>query len=548
MAADVDLPNQAKAIVELPADLREDMRQRGLGDLFFFNKAVLGYTDMTVSAHGHLCAFIQSNKKRFKRILMPRDHLKTSVVTIGGNLQKAVRDPNKRILIANESATNAERMLRGIRQHCESNRMFRALYGHVIPKDTRKVRWNDSELDFVRSAIFPEPTFDTIGMTGSVTSRHYSDMCFDDPISEEAVKSEKVMQDVISRMSAITSLLTDATKDEVWLVGTRWALHDVYSWFDKSYPESWVGKFSRSVITPEGDPIWPERFPLDVIAVKRAVMLEYKFSCLMMNAPRNADQQTLPVDQLRYWEFTSIAEDEIVLYDLDGQPVRRIMVDRLDITIAVDPAPAEKVSSDFNAVTVLGMTPEGQAIVLDTYIKRCDPLTLIDTLFTLNRRWRPRVVGIEAVAYQKMLKYFLVNEAEKRGEYINVRDLKGSTVGKSKDYRIKGLQPMIATGRLFVHKAQQVLIQQMSDYPLGEHDDAPDSLSMHAEMATWWYSSERVQQMKTAEQAALREMGRGTRLLGNPNTRRVDLMHDEEDDKDDWFNVKFANVQEVRFG
>ncbi len=540
---DVDLPHQSKTIVELPADLREDMRQRGLSDLFFFNKAVLGYVDMTVSAHGHLCAYIQGNKKRFKRILMPRDHLKTSVVTIGGNLQMAVRNPNGRILIANESATNAERMLRGIRQHCESNRIFRALYGSVIPKDTRKVRWNDSELDFVRSAIFPEPTFDTIGMTGSVTSRHYSHMCFDDPISEEAVKSEKIMHDVISRMTAITSLLTDATKDTVWLVGTRWAMHDVYSWFDKSYPEAWLGKFSRSVIDPEGNPIWPERFPMDVIAVKRQVMREYKFSCLMMNQPRNSEQQILPVDQLRYWEFSDATQDTVVLFDLDNEPTRLIPLHKLDITIAVDPAPSEKITSDFNAVTVLGMTPEGQAIVLETYIQRCDPLTLINKLFELNKRWRPRVVGIEGVAYQKMLKYFITNAAEERGEYINVRDLKGSSVGKNKDYRIKGLQPMIATGRLYVHKSQQVLIQQMSDYPLGEHDDGPDSLSMHAEIATWWYSSERVEKMKLAEKAAMKEITNRPRYATSPFSAL-----DEEDDKDDWFHSRFQNVQEVRLG
>jgi len=542
MDKDIDLPGQSKAIVELPADLREDMRQRGLGDLYYFDKAVLGYSDMTVGAHGHLCTFVQMNPKRFKRMLMPRDHLKTSVITIGGNLQMAVKNPNHRILIGNESATNSERMLRGIRQHCESNRMFRALYGHVIPKDTRKVRWNDSELDFVRQDIFPEPTFDTIGMTGSVTSRHYSHMCFDDPISEEAVKSEKVMYDVINRMKAITSLLTDATKDTVWLVGTRWALFDVYSWFDSSFPPEWLGKFSRSVITPTGDPIWLERFPLDLIALKRKIMGEYKFSCLMMNNPRNAEKQILPVDQIRYWEFGDAKQEQIVLYDLENLPVQIIATHKLDITICVDPAPAEKITSDFNAITVLGMTPEGQAIVLEAILTRCDPLALIDLLFDLQKRWRPRVVGIESVAYQKMLKYFVKNESTKRNEYINVVDLKGSTVGKSKDYRIKGLQPMIATGRLFLHKTQQSLIQQLSEYPLGEHDDGPDSLSMHAEIATWWYSNERVEQLKAAERAMAKEMTKQTKYLSSPFAKT----RDEEDEQEDlWFGNSFHNVEEV---
>ena len=543
MYQDTDLPNLSNAIVSLPLDLREDMRQKGLGDLYYLCRGVLGYKDVNISAHGHLCAFLNTNSKRFKRILMPRDHLKTSVITIGGNLQIALRNPNERILIANESSTNAERMLRGIKQQCESNRIFRALYGAVIPPDTRKVRWNDSELDFRRTEIFPEPTFDTIGMTGSVTSRHYSHMCFDDPISEEAVKSDKVMADVINRMSAITSLLTDATKDTVWLVGTRWAMHDVYSWFDKTFPDSWVGKFSRSVIDENGDPIWPERFPLDVIAVKRAAMLEYKFSCLMMNNPRNTENQILPVDQFRYWEWADAAQTMIVLFGLDNEPLKIVQLSKLDITVCVDPASSEKTTSDFNATTVLGMTPEGQAIVLDTKIRRYSPLDLMEDLFSIQERWRPRVIGIEGVAYQKMLKYFVDNEATRRGLYLPIRDLKGSTVGKSKDYRIKGLQPMIATGRLFVHRSQQLLIQQSSDYPLGEHDDGPDSLSMHAEVATWWYTSERVERMKQAEAAAIQAQRAPIKYLKS----RFALDEEEEDDPGP-ISRRLANTTEVTLG
>lgn len=545
MYKDVDLPNLSQTIVDLPTDMREDMRQKGLGNLYYLSKGILGYKDVNLRAHGHLCAFVNSNTKRFKRILMPRDHLKTSVITIGGNMQIALRNPNSRILIGNESATNAERMLRGIRQHCESNRVFRAVYGSIIPPDTRKVRWNDSELDFVRNEIFPEPTFDTIGMTGSVTSRHYSHMCFDDPISEEAVKSEKVMADVINRMSAITSLLTDATQDTVWLVGTRWAMYDVYSWFDKSFPEEWIGKFSRSVIDEFGNPIWPERFPLDVIAVKREVMREYKFSCLMMNNPRNSAEQILPIDQFRYWTWGDKEETVLVLHDMNNEPVELVQLSKLDVTVCVDPSSAEKITSDFNAVTVVGMTPKGQAIVLDTIIQRCTPLELMEKLFQLNERWKPRVIGIEGVAYQKMLKYFVQNEAERRGTYLPIRDLKGSTVGKSKDYRIKGLQPMISTGRLFVHRSQQLLIQQSSDYPLGQHDDGPDSLSMHAEVATWWYTTERVEKMKAAEKAAIAAMRAPTRYTSSPFGNMKD---EDEDDDPGPLARRLANTSEVTLG
>src|SRR5687768_7149794 len=163
---DQDLPILDATITQLPSDIRQDLANRGRQDLYFFNKAVLGHRDLTENCHGILCAFIDLNPKQFKMILQPRDHLKTSVVTIAGSMQKVVQNPENRILIANESGTNAGRMLRSIRQHAESNAVFRALYSDLIYKDLRKVRWNDSELDFRRESKAPEPTIDSIGMTG----------------------------------------------------------------------------------------------------------------------------------------------------------------------------------------------------------------------------------------------------------------------------------------------------------------------------------------------------------------------------------------------
>src|SRR5690349_17454193 len=263
-----DLPNLDEEITRLPADLRGDIAERGKTDLFFFAKGILGYRDMTIGCHGPLCVFAKQNPSRFKGMLMPRDHFKSSVISIAGSMQMVVENPNQRILLANESSTNAERFLRAIREQAESNRIFRALYSSVIPKDTRRTRWNDSELQFNRQWTGPEPTIDSIGMTGAFTSRHYTHITVDDPISEEAIKSEKVMDDTIQRIKSFLSLLSKPEQDTYWVVGTRWALHDVYSWHMRSYGArmAWL---VRAAI--EGDqPIFPELMSLDTLALKRS--------------------------------------------------------------------------------------------------------------------------------------------------------------------------------------------------------------------------------------------------------------------------------------
>jgi predicted phage terminase large subunit-like protein len=531
-----DIPNLDPSIAQLPKDLREDLAAHGRNDLMFLAKGVLGYKDITESAHGALCIYVDTNSSQFKLMLMPRDHLKTTLVTITGNIQRALRNPNERILIANESATNAERMLRGIRQHCESNKVFRALYSDVIPKDTRRVRWNDSELDFARSEIYPEPTFDTIGMTGAFTSRHYSHICIDDPISEEAIKSEKVMEDTINRLSSVLPLLTDPSKDTIWIVGTRWALHDVYSWFEEKLGDR-LARFVRAAIE-DNQPIWPERFSLETLALKRSMMGEYKFSCLMMNNPRNEELQVLNVQDLRWWRWADTAQSAIELLDQQFKVHRRVRIDQLDITTTVDLAPAEKTTSDRNAVVTCGITPWGEAVVLEAWGKRCTPIELIDKLFEIHKRWHPRLFGIESVAYQKAFKYFLMEEGKRRNQYVRIEELKAQ--GK-KEIRIRGLQPIMAVNRLYIDATSHMLRNEMADFPLGEHDDLVDALSMQLQLWRGRMSPEYWERYKKEEQKLLTRIRRGNLSLVDESPASWDLEDTGDDERtDSWEDTVFT--------
>lgn len=502
-----DIPNLDDSVALLPQDIRADLAERGRRDLYFFAKGVLKYHAMVPHCHMPLTIFAQENPGQYKLMLMPRDHFKSTAVTISGNLQKAVIDPNQRILIANESATNAERFLSAIRQHAESNRVFRTLYSDVIPKDTRKVKWNDQELTFNRQWIGPEPTFDTIGMTGSMTSRHYTHICIDDPISKEAVQSEKVMQETIQRLRDLQTLLVEPMKDTVWVIGTRWALFDVYRWLEEKFGKKLV-RFVRAAIEDD-QPIFPERFSLETLAEMRHTMEEYMFSCLMMNNPRNADIQDLNIHDLKFWRWKE-DETRIELLNREGTVEEEWRLDQLEVYTTVDLAPAERASSDRNAITTCGITPSARAVVLDAYGARCTPLQVIEKLFELKARFNPRVFGIEGVAYQKAFKYFLKQECDRRGVYMRIEEIKA--VGK-KEIRVRGLQPVMAVGRMYISPMQHMLRSEMADFPLGEHDDVVDALSMQLQLWKGRMSPERWKKYEESEKQLLARVRNKERYL-----------------------------------
>ncbi len=496
-----DLPGQDAELQAMPTDMLADLATHAESDLYYFAQGVLGYSDLAVKCHQPLCIFVTDNSARFKMILIPRGHYKTTIVTISRTLQMVCRNVNSRILIANETSTNAERFLGAIKSQCEGNRRFRTLFGHVLPPDTKKVRWSNKELIFNREWHGPEPTIDTIGMTGAWTSRHYTHIDFDDPISEEAAKSDLVMQDVITRVSKVYSLMTDTGRDTFTLVGTRWAFFDVYTWMHRWMGEK-MAKFIRGALE-DGEPIFPEKFSLETLADIRnsPQMGEYMFSCQYMNNPRNPELQDFNVNDIRFWRWSS-DEDHVVMYDHEGEVEQIVELDQIDIVCTLDPAPSERITSDRNALVVSGVTPSGDVVVLHVWAQRCTPLEVIEEMFRIKARFNPRVFGVEKHGYQSVLKYFIDQEAERRGEYLNIVDLKP---GKKKAH-IKGLQPIASTGHLYLLPTQHILRNELSEYPLGEHDDTADALALGQQLWRGLMSPERMKKYKEFEQSFIHDI------------------------------------------
>jgi predicted phage terminase large subunit-like protein len=508
--ADVDIPNLDDSVAQLPQDIRADLAETGRRNLYFFAKAVLGYRQMTPACHGPLCAFFDDHPAPYKLTLMPRGTFKTSVVTIGRNAQMAVRDPNSRICIINEVADNAEGFLGTIRQHFENNRILRTLYSDIVPKDYRKTTWNNQAIRLNRQWMGPEDTIEAMGVLATLTSHHYTHIAYDDVISEDAVKSPQIMTDTIERAKKFRSLMVDPALSTLDITGTRWSLHDIYSHFMQSLPKDRLGLFIRSAIKPDGTLLFPELLNQQTLAELRNEYGEYMFSCLYLNNPRDIANQDFNVGDLKFWRWSS-DEESVVLYGHDGTIEGECELSKLDITVSVDLAVSERVTSDCNAIVTVGATPDGRAIVLDTWVKRCTPLAVIERLIELRRRYNLRAVGIEGVAYQKSFKYFLQAECERQGIYMNIVELKAipskrGTGNNSKEMRIRGLQPVAATGRLYILPTQHELRNQLADFPLGEHDDCIDALAHQLTMWRGLLSPERMRRYQKSENELLRQV------------------------------------------
>lgn len=449
---------------------------------------------MTERAHGPMCVFLDAKQPKFdeaglqvgvfmiKGCGMPRATFKSSIGTISRPLQQLCQNRNRTKAIFNEAASNAQGFLRTQRQIAEGNKTFRTFWSDLIPRDTKKVRWNDSQLDFNREIVRPEPSISAHGITGTLTSQHWDDLFFDDIISEEAAKSEKVMNDATDRARKYRSLMVDPEQSTLSIMFTRWGFADTYSVLFRDIGSDMVLLLRGAI--EEDEPIFPQRLGWKTLAKIRREVGEYMFSCLYMNNPRNVEVQDFNVDDLRFFELRETdGEQLVVLFDSDGREFRRYYLNQLTVYGTVDLAAAETSASDRNAIAVVGICPTGEAVVLESWAKRCTPIELMTHIFYLHRRFAPTKWGIEDTAYQKAYKYFVKDYADREDIYLNVVPVSVPRGGGGKfKPHIRGLQPIAATHRLYILPTQHILRNELADYPLGEHDDAADALALQLQL------------------------------------------------------------------
>ena len=119
-----------------------------LGNLFKFNRFALGMEEGEKNVklapfHKEMCTFVDRNPKRFKMVLVPRGHLKSSLITIGKSLQWMYADPSVRILIANATYKMATTFVGQIQRHLKFNQKLIERFGSIADNP---VNWTNDTI------------------------------------------------------------------------------------------------------------------------------------------------------------------------------------------------------------------------------------------------------------------------------------------------------------------------------------------------------------------------------------------------------------------
>ncbi len=213
--------------------------------------------------------------------------------------------------------------------------------------------------------------------------------------------------------------------------------------------------------------LWPEEEDLYALMCMRAEEGEATFAREKQNSPVNPER----------CEWPEAYFDEGIWFE---QWPHRLQVR----SMALDPSKGgDARRGDFSAIVVLGVDECG-LLYVDADLARRDTAQIVADAAEWYRRFGPDVFGLEANQFQELLGAEIESEFRRQG-ILGARPWPlQNTVNKL--VRIRRLGPYLASRRLRFRQRSPgaaLLVEQLKEFPLNDHDDGPDALEMALRLA-----------------------------------------------------------------
>jgi phage terminase large subunit-like protein len=446
---------------ELYRTLLIKKKERGLKDLYFFNKYILETDDrrrglLVDHVHGEWTDWYENTPSRIKMILVPRACFKSTFFTVGRTIQAICKSRDSRILIANATLNNAQMFLSEIKDHLRKNEELKRLYGEFYEP---KLRWNEDSFNVLGKGLgSKESTVTAVGVGGNLVSQHYSMIIADDLVNLENSSSRYQADKVIDWWRRAFSLLD--TDGEMIIIGTRWSYYELYSWIMEKFGEK-VDVYIRGAYKDDGSLYFPELLNEEKLKELRSLQGSYVFSAFYLNDPVDENSALIKRSQLRYYGAGE-----------DNQLPRQ-----LNIFAVCDPAVSQSEQADESSIIIVGVDSENNWWILETRTGKWSTSELIEELFAVNSQWNPITMTLEVIGQAQGIMLPIHDEENRRNTYLPLKEITARPAIK-KEIRIRSvLQPRFERGKVFIKRDMFDLEEQILKFPRHKRDDMIDALT-----------------------------------------------------------------------
>ena len=393
-------------------------------------------------------------------IAAPRSFAKSTIVQIIYGLWLLLTKENRDILTISASGSLAEDWVRRIKMELETNELIKNDFFWLKWGAETSSKWTESHITIHSQEGKVLNQMRARGRGCQIRGFRPTNVLVDDLEDDELVKSEEQRKKLEDWFLAALINSLDVNQQLV-VIGT--ILHPLALLKkiidQKETFKDWVSKKYQALT--DGRSLWSEKWSTEELLKRKKEIGTYAFQSEYMNEPLLGEEQLIRPEWIQKWE------------DLPEKLVKFIII---------DPAISTKEGADETGMVVLG-TSEKRIYEVESIAGKWGIWDILKNLLYLYKKHNPVKIGVEAIAYQQVLKPILIHEARIKGYYLPIQNITlGSYSATSKDRkeprdkftRALGITHLFEQG--LVYLKTQKLIDQCLLFPTGDRDDLFDAL------------------------------------------------------------------------
>tara|TARA_R100000750_G_scaffold45244_2_gene30377 strand:+ start:1466 stop:3013 length:1548 start_codon:yes stop_codon:yes gene_type:complete len=448
----------------MSAIIRKARRDRTRNDIQFFAEYYLPHIleSKTPLFHKEIMRLLQSELRLC--LAAPRGFAKSTITQLIYGLHCLLFNKGEDILTISKSASLATDWLRKIKNEFDNNERIKNDFGNLLQwgeKDSK--RWTADHIVIQQDGnVYSQMR--SRGRGCQVRGLRPTKIICDDLEGDEEVRSED--QRKFLKEWFLGSLLnTIKTDQQLVVIGT--ILHPLALLADiierKNQFEGW--EVRKYVALDKGKSLWSYRFPVNDLLRRKSEIGVYAFEAEYQNNPISSDTCLWKPEWIKKYEKLP-----------SGIKIEKVFA-------ALDPAASTKQSSDFSAIVVMGIGEDKNIYELYSTRGHWGTWELIDNILKVQKDYSPIRFGVEEGALTNIIRPVLIKktqhdpslrvplEAIPLGRYTGEQ----KKVKQATDKYSRALSVIHYWEQRVVYLRNQDLIDEVSTFPTGQHDDFVDA-------------------------------------------------------------------------
>jgi len=490
-------------------------------DFEFFKQFYLGHHFYLPSAEMHheitkeIEYIIRTKGKIYSAVVWPRGFAKTTTVTLALPLWCALLRKRRYILIISDSHDQAKQQLANLQDEIENNERIHEDFG-----DMKGRVWQRSEIELANHV-----RIEALGSGMKIRGRKYLQFrpdlfVLDDIENLKSVQSKtqrgatyawltqsviragwddtkifiagnflhfdcmlkRVVANPMFRSRVFKAVVSWATNQGLW---DEWEAL-LTNLGDKNKSETARAFFNlhKDEMLEGAKSAWPEAYSYYDLMVIKVSEGDTSFSTELQNDPRDPSRCIFNRWHTYRKEYRPNKDGAPELWLVPtGNGVATRLIDCMKFAFT-DPSLGKTASADYSAIMIIAKAPNNQMYLLESDIKRRSPTQLMLDQDAWARRYTFSRWGIESNQFQAFFASQSARDSMAKG--TNIPYMQIPQYG-DKSLRISTLEPDLTNGYLLLLEGGQTLLkQQLSEFPVGAHDDGPDALEGCRTIAQKW--------------------------------------------------------------